>query len=43
MPKFSKKSKSKLETCDSKLQDLFNEVIMHFDCSILCGHRGEEE
>ena len=43
MPKYSDRSKIKLETCDSKLQDLFNEVIKHFDCSILCGHRGEEE
>lgn len=43
MPKFSKRSKNKLETCDSRLQNLFNEVIQYFDCSILCGHRGEDE
>ena len=39
MPIFSEKSKIKLLTCDDKLQRIFNEVIKHFDCTILCGHR----
>ena len=43
MPKFGKRSKAKLETCHPDLQRLFNEVIKHFDCSILQGERGEEE
>ena len=43
MPKFSKSSKDKLKTCDSRLQELFNEVIKYIDCTIVCGHRGEEE
>jgi len=42
MPKFSKKSKERLSTCDERLQTLFKEVVKHFDCTIVCGHRGEE-
>ena len=42
MPKFGKSSKKKLETCDDRLQKVFNEVIKHVDCSVLEGHRGEE-
>ena len=42
MPSFSHASASKLDTCDKPLQDLFNEVIKHWDCTILEGHRGEE-
>lgn len=33
----------RLATCDERLQRLFNRVILGYDCSILCGHRGEEE
>ncbi len=43
MPRFSGTSRRKLETCDVDLQHLFNEVIRHFDCTIVWGHRGEEE
>ena len=43
MPRFSKRSEAKLATCDPKLQQLFNEVIKGFDCSILVGHRGQFE
>lgn len=39
MPKFSKESKKKLATADSRLQAVFFEVIKEFDCIILCGHR----
>ena len=35
MYKFGKSSKKRLETCDEKLQKVFNEVIKHVDCSIL--------
>ena len=42
MPKFGKRSMSKLETCHEDLQQVFYQVIKHFDCSILEGHRGEE-
>lgn len=43
MPNYSRKSSEKLGTCDDRLQLIFNEVIKQFDCSILQGHRGEEE
>jgi len=43
MAKFGRTSKKRLETCDERLQSLFNEVVKVFDCSILVGHRGEED
>lgn len=43
MPKFSKVSQDRLKTCDQRLQDLFNEVIKNYDCSIICGHRGQAD
>jgi peptidoglycan L-alanyl-D-glutamate endopeptidase CwlK len=42
MPHFSDASRLKLETCDIKLQVLFNEVVKRFDCTIIEGHRGQE-
>ena len=39
MPEYGKISKEKLNTCHPLLQELFTEVIMVFDCSILEGHR----
>ena len=41
MPSFSEASKRELATCDPLLQAVFEEVIKHFDCTILEGHRGE--
>lgn len=43
MPSFSKSSQDKLNTCDERLQKVFNEVIKYYDCTIICGHRGEKE
>jgi peptidoglycan L-alanyl-D-glutamate endopeptidase CwlK len=43
MPSFSKLSLSKLATCDERLQRVFTEVIKYFDCTVVCGFRGEEE
>lgn len=43
MPQFSERSRKNLETCDKRLQDIFNEVIKGFDCTILCGSRNKEE
>ncbi len=43
MPEFSPTSKSRLAGCDARLQRLFNDVIQHQDCSILVGHRCEED
>ena len=39
MPRFGKRSKEKLATCDKRLQDVFNEVIKTVDCSVIEGHR----
>ena len=43
MPAFSKRSRENLSQCHPDLQRLFNDVIQHFDCSVICGHRGMEE
>jgi len=43
MPKFSQTSKQRLGDCEPELQRLFKEVIKHYDCTVLCGFRTEEE
>jgi hypothetical protein len=43
MPKFGSSSKKHLSEAHPKLQELFNEVIKEFDCSIIEGHRTEAE
>lgn len=43
MPKFSESSSLKLQECHNDLQILFNEVIKYYDCTIKCGHRGQQE
>ena len=43
MPSFSIRSQERLNTCVEPLQALLNEVVKEFDCTILCGHRGQEE
>jgi hypothetical protein len=42
MPYFGSKSKEQLETCDERLQEIFNEVVKTYDCTVTCGHRGKE-
>ena len=42
MPRFGRKSRKELSTCDERLQEVFNEVIKHVDCSVLEGHRNKE-
>ena len=42
MPRFGKRSKERLATCEKDLQMLFNEVIKYVDCSILEGHRSKD-
>ena len=42
MPKFGVNSRDKLSSCDERLQNVFNEVIKHIDCSVLEGHRSGE-
>ena len=41
MPKFSQRSRAKLETCHEDLQMIFNEVIWMRDCTIIEGYRGK--
>jgi peptidoglycan L-alanyl-D-glutamate endopeptidase CwlK len=43
MARFGKSSLSRLETCHEDLQLLFLQVVSTFDCSIICGYRGEED
>jgi len=43
MPRFGTKSKMQLHTCDERLVDLFREVVKHFDCTVIEGHRGKEK
>lgn len=40
---FSDASQLRLDTCHPDLQRLFNVVLQHYDCSILCGHRNEKD
>ena len=42
MPKFGKRSRERLNTCNKKLQRVFNEVIKHVDCSVLEGYRDKD-
>lgn len=43
MPKYSQRSLINLSECHPDLQKLFEEVIKHFDCSIIDGKRSKEE
>lgn len=43
MPQFSDRSILRLSECDPRLQNVFGEVIKHFDCIVLCGHRSQRE
>jgi len=43
MPKFGTRSLRNLDTCHIDLQVIFKEVIKHFDCTVICGHRSEQE
>lgn len=40
--KFSKTSKTKLLSCDVRLQHLFSVVVKHYDCTVICGHRSQK-
>ena len=42
MSKFSHTSAKKLSTCNIALQNLFDEVIRHFDCTVLEGVRTQD-
>jgi len=43
MYEFSQRSLDELTTCHKDLIILFNEVIKQIDCTVLCGHRNEED
>ncbi|WP_063655804.1 hypothetical protein [Aliivibrio fischeri] len=43
MNKFSQQSATRLASCHPQLQKVFTKVLEICDCSILCGHRTEEE
>ena len=43
MTKFGAKSVERLNTCHPDLIAVFNEVIKHYDCTVTCGYRGEED
>lgn len=42
MPKFGTRSRDNLAQAHIDLQNLFKEVIKHYDCSVICGHREED-
>lgn len=42
MPSFSRTSKAKLDTCDPRLVEIFEEVVKHVDCTVLQGERDKE-
>jgi len=41
MNKYSKSSRKQLASCDRRLQEVFNEVLLEVDHTILEGHRGK--
>lgn len=43
MPQFGTRSTSNLNEAHPDLQTVFNEVIKHFDCTVIEGFRGEAE
>ena len=42
MPKFGRRSRENLATCDDRLQKVFNEEIKTEDCSVIEGQRSKE-
>ncbi len=42
MPSFGRQSLHQLRSCDPRLQALFARVVAGYDCTVICGHRGEE-
>jgi len=43
MPNFGNRSKNNLATAHPDLQRLFNEVIKHYDCAVICGYRNQAD
>ena len=42
MPKFGKRSQEKMKGVNAQLQNVFNEVVKNFDCTIIEGLRSQE-
>lgn len=42
MPSFGRTSQKRLLTCHKLIQSLFNDVIWHYDCAVIQGHRNQE-
>lgn len=43
MPSFSEQSQENLDSCHSDLIVIFEAVVKIFDCSVICGHRSEDD
>lgn len=43
MANFGSRSRTNLSQAHPDLQKLFNEVIKHYDCAVICGRRDEED
>ena len=43
MGRFSDRSVARLQTCAPALEMLFAQVVLDYDCVILCGHRPQAE
>ena len=43
MPYFGKRSQFNLSEVHPLLRKLFNEVIKTYDCSVICGHRNQDD
>lgn len=43
MPSFGRMSVSRLSTCDRRWKRILQEVVTYYDCTIITGHRTEEE
>lgn len=43
MPNFSKRSLDNLKQCHEDLQTWLDTIIKYYDCSVICGNRGEED
>jgi len=41
MPKYGTSSTTRLSQCDIRIQNIMNEVIKYYDCTIITGHRDE--
>jgi len=41
MPRFGASSRTKLNTCDPRLQRIFEMVVKHMDCSVIDGVRSD--